>query len=384
MNAINAIKIGNTINVSINGILNKKTFVNENEATETYLKILDYKINPTDNNIKEIQSLLNEKKRISYITGFDLDENTGELFLNGFNTPIPNDLIDVINEYHKNGYPMKSIINFWKLLMLNPDIRIRESLFKFIRTHDFVLTDNGYLLVYKAVTKKNINPELNSFIGESMIKVKGWKKNPNNYIIYQTEDEYYITKKETIDNWNLEEKNIIIIGNLFDCFNDAINPTYTDKRTESMKIEIGKPVKMDRINCDSDPSVDCSFGLHVGATRYVENFAKSNDEVLICLVNPMNIVAIPNYDHSKMRVSEYFPIGIANYSHGKIEIVSQLFYENDYVNVEEKELALLLEKAIKNEPIFDTDEQFDETIETRSFEELIKIIETRIIDLSEI
>lgn len=45
---------------------------------------------------------------------------------------------------------------------------------------------------------------------------------------------------------------------------------FTDKHTKTMNIQLGVPVLMDRNECNNNPHEECSYGLHVGATKYVE------------------------------------------------------------------------------------------------------------------
>lgn len=287
---IQAVKIGNTINVSINGKLHKKNCSNLNDANDFYRVILDAKENPSEENLRKIYFFLNEKIRIAYLCGLETDPDNGEVFLAGFNTPIPNELVETIKEYHENGFPMDAIINFWKLLMINPDKRVRKSLFNFISTHDFVLTNKGYMVVYKAVYEKKKGNKLNEFVAEKYLMVrKDWKCNPNKYVVYQNMDgDFAITKRKTFEMWDEKEKSVVGFGKLGDLYEDVVlfgdseeNTTYTDMYTRSMNIELGKPVKMERTNCDSDPEIDCSYGLHVGATSYVQSFANSHSKVLV-------------------------------------------------------------------------------------------------------
>lgn len=196
--------------------------------------------------------------------------------------------------------------------------------------------------------------------------------------------EFQITKEETYNGWNENKlSKYSLLGNLNTMYNATEyhieNTIYTDMHTKSMNIEIGKPVYMDRKDCDSNPEIDCSYGLHVGATSYVEKFANHNSKILICLVNPANVVAVPNYDHSKMRVSEYYPIGVANYTNKKIEIIEQPYFENDYTTYEEKELKEMLNKVKQNQKPFETAIHAEE--ENRSMSELIKILESRLVDI---
>ena len=99
MKSIQGIKIGNTINVSINGMLQKKNCATSEEANELFKAVLKAKNEPTDENVKSLRCLLNEKTRIAMLAGLESDPESGEIYLAGFNTPIPNTLVEVIKEY---------------------------------------------------------------------------------------------------------------------------------------------------------------------------------------------------------------------------------------------------------------------------------------------
>lgn len=207
------------------------------------------------------------------------------------------------------------------------------------------------------------------------------------------EELYAITKKQTAAKWDEKEKNVEILGKLGDLYETLIRETneseedetvhYTDIWSKSMDIVVGKPVQKDRKECDADYRIECSNGLHVGATKYVESFHThlKNDEIAIlaCYVNPMNVVAVPLEDHSKIRVSEYFPFAVATYENGRIDIVEQTYFEDDYVSIEEEDLNKLLEKIKNEESPIETAENAEE--DTRSAEEIQKILESRLIDI---
>ena len=200
---------------------------------------------------------------------------------------------------------------------------------------------------------------------------------------------YDITKFETAEGWDEKEKGVEILGKLGDLFSAIVNadnketkeetPKYTDMHTQTMTIELGVPVRMERKECDSDPAKDCSYGLHVGATSYVNRFAGRNSVILVCLVNPMHVVAVPNYDHSKMRVAEYFPYARATYENDKIEIIEDAYFEDDYCTYEQQELEEMVEKIKANELPIETAKKAEK--ESRSMNELMKILERRIIDI---
>lgn len=389
---IHAVKIGTTVNISINGKLHRKVCGSPEQAIELFDLVLKAKSNPIEGNVRDVMAFLNEGIRIAHFAGLETNIETGDVFMAGLNTPIPKTLLEVIREYHENEYPMDSIINFWKLLMINPDVRIRESLFDFIKTHDFVLTDTGYMVVYKAVYRANDSSRDNifeEFINNQYLHVKkDWKCSPNKYVAYRTIEDgsYAITKIDTATNWDEKERGIEILGKLgelFDVlFNSDVEETdniYTDMYSQTMKISLGKPVQMDRKECDGDPSRDCSYGLHVGATKYVENFAGSASAILVCLINPANVVAVPQYDHSKIRVSEYFPFAIASYENQKIDIIEQPYLEMDYHTYEIEELEKQIHKVKATE--LPVEKAINGEEETRSMSELMKILQNRLVDI---
>ena len=395
MKIIQAVKVGNVINLSIDGKLHKKICGNSTEANELFKVVLKAKENPSDENIKALRMLLNEKTRIAYLAGLETDLENGEVFLAGFNTPIPLTLLHVIEEYHENGYPMEAIINFWKLLMINPDKRVRTSLFDFIATHDFVLTDKGYMVVYKAVYRKDgmTDTTFEEFISAEYLKVKKiWKCSPNKYVVYkECEDcDYHITKIETAETWDEKERNIEVLGKLGDLFNSIFNTeinesakevVYTDMHTRKMTIVLGKPVQMERKDCDGDPANECSFGLHCGSTSYVNTHGSNSDAILVCFVNPANVIAVPNYDHSKFRCSEYFPFALAEYVDKKINIIEEKYFEDNYANFEQKELEKLIKKVKGEELPFEAAKKAEE--ETRPMSELLKMLESRLYEIIE-
>ena len=391
---INVVKMGSIVNLSINGKLQKKNCKTPEEALTLFKTIQVAKEKPTEENIKAIYALLSEKIRVARKAGLEADPANGEVYLAGFNTPLPQLLIDVIEEYSDNGYPIDAIINFWKLLMINPDKRIRERLFDFIKIHDFSITDAGYMVVYKAVDNKERSKREKTFeeyVSNQVLHVrKDWKCSPKKYVVYKSNDsgEYGIAKVETVENWNENEKGIDVMGNLDDLYKaifETVNedksnvPVYTDKYSHTMTIVLGEPVYMVRKECDGDPEQDCSVGLHTGCTDYVNRYADGCDAVLVCYVNPAHVISVPKSECSKMRVSEYFPVAVATYKDKKIDVIEQKYFEDDYINYEINAIEDMLTKVRAEELPLDNAKKAEP--ETRSMSELLKIISTRLIDI---
>lgn len=101
--------------------------------------------------------------------------------------------------------------------------------------------------------------------------------------------------------------------------------------------------------------------------------------ILVCYVNPAHVVAVPDYDHSKMRVSEYSPFALATYEDGKIDIVEQAYFESDYQEYEAEELEALVAKVRAEEKPFEPAINAEE--ESRPMSELMKMLETRLFDI---
>ena len=82
--------------------------------------------------------------------------------------------------------------------------------------------------------------------------------------------------------------------------------------------------------------------MHVGSISYVKDFGREDGVILECLVNPRNIVSIPtDYNNTKMRVCEYYPIAITNGENKSV------FLENDYKDFDDKQLDIELQEMEK-------------------------------------
>lgn len=87
-----------------------------------------------------------------------------------------------------------------------------------------------------------------------------------------------------------------------------IREDYTDSHSGTISNHIGANPRLPRIKVDDNPNNTCSHGLHVCAFNYLADF--QGERVVVCEVNPADVVAIPtDYNHTKMRVTEYKVVG---------------------------------------------------------------------------
>lgn len=240
--------------------------------------------------------------------------------------------------------------NFWTLVSLNPDSRVRDNIFWFIRKWDMRISDSGFIVAYR-------NADIKS---EASYTTKEVKKIIN---------DYYTTKY--IDNI---DPNAIILPvynkSLAALYNEIINegkgsPIYTDHHSHSTTIILGKPVSIPREECDNNQENVCSSGLHVASKGWLKSnyFGTVGLQVL---VNPAKIVAVPPRDsYGKMRCCEYFPVAIVDFDefgdiiekpyslHNDIAYLKQIKYEGNINNedVNHYELSVMYDN---NEALYDS------------------------------
>jgi hypothetical protein len=86
----------------------------------------------------------------------------------------------------------------------------------------------------------------------------------------------------------------------------SIKSDYKDHHTGTVDNKPGTINEMPRNKISDDPKLECDEGFHVGALQYVKNFGSGPSRVVVCKVDPKDVVCVP-YDNSqhKMRVCRY-------------------------------------------------------------------------------
>jgi hypothetical protein len=398
-------KIGNVVNLVIDGNAFQKTFETQEQANAFY-KLMHSAKNGEEGAIDKLMAELNRRYKtlVKGILEKDADEN---YFLKGIDIKLPQLLADTFVDYLDNDFPVNALVNFWKLLITNPDTRVREDLFLFLQNYNFSITDNGYFIAYKSVeVKEAADLDIAAYVSNQYLKIKKWKKNVANYdvvkvtftetemeekevpnpdyheydgngdFIEDNDEPEYITEKVpvtktisdlrlvqvghifTVNQTNFPFETYEVLGNLAEMFQNidqlinnrtVYQSVHRGKDGNKVEQVLGVPVKMDREHTDLDPRVECSSGLHVGSVKYVEKFGSQSNKVLLVLVNPAHVVAVPEYDNSKMRTCEYFPFAeLDRNADGTFEIVEQPYFEDDYMKYEAADLERQIE-AIQTE-----------------------------------
>lgn len=91
----------------------------------------------------------------------------------------------------------------------------------------------------------------------------------------------------------------------------GVRSDWKDVYSGTIDNKVGALVDYPRNKISDDPREACHEGLHVGAISYARTFGDSDNRVVICKVNPKDVVSVP-YDYScmKMRVCHYEVVGL--------------------------------------------------------------------------
>lgn len=249
-----------------------------------------------------------------------LQVNGADYFLYGYpSVKMPDLLVDRFVDYVILKRDAQPLINFWMWCLLNPNKVARYKLFAYLSRHRLLITPSGYIVTYRMVKETT-------------------------------------TSKE-----------------------DGI---YVDAHTGQFQHIIGKVSKMPRTDCDEDGANDCSRGLHTGSPDFIgiklgdgynegtimtkrqggghgTGYGASDEmipqkfnntfgnQAVICLVNPMHVVSVPNSDTRKMRSCELYIAKTTTpeevLSH--LTEVDYLVFDDDYAKIEAFEIEAQLKNA---------------------------------------
>ena len=264
-----------------------------------------------------------------------------------------------------------------------------------------VVTPSGYFLAYRnANVKKEGNRELNEFVADQYIKFKSWKKSTKKQIIIENkeggEDKYFVKAENLLEKFYARnEGEFEELGTVYELYekiikNDEHTTVYTDAHSGTTKIILGQPVSISRSQCDSNPDQTCSKGLHLGSTNFMSK-GYFGEVGLVCLCNPMHVVAVPYTGGQKLRTSEYLPIGIAEYGEDdKVIPVQTATFEYEYAEHTDEQLEEMLNntrfESLKDHKIIPqelTYEDFRDMVSdfSVSTDEMNKAIQGRVINL---
>lgn len=180
---------------------------------------------------------------------------------------VPQDFVEAILKAEQDGddETLQSYLNFWTLLSLNPDSRVRDNVFWFIKKWGIKITKNGMLVTYRnADFKKKGKYELDVVkrVTNDWVKVKGQKKSPKRYTYDYLDESGMPTEESKL----VKQDNVLVtLDDLYNKIGETTvdKTTFTDHHSHTFTIKIGEPVSMPREDTDSEQERQCSSGLNM-------------------------------------------------------------------------------------------------------------------------
>jgi hypothetical protein len=110
----------------------------------------------------------------------------------------------------------------------------------------------------------------------------------------------------------------------------SVKMDFKDHHSGKFSNKPGSVLEMPRNQISDDPNHACHEGFHVGALEYAQGFGSSDRRIVICRIDPADVVCVP-YDSSqqKMRVCKYVVEGLHNGSH-----MSDTVHEDEDIDVD--------------------------------------------------
>lgn len=149
----------------------------------------------------------------------------------------------------------------------------------------------------------------------------------------------------------------------------SVRPDFKDHHSNKWENHPGKVLSMPRNQISDDPRTPCHEGFHVGALSYAQGFGGVDSKLVICKVDPADVVCVP-YDESarKMRVCKYEVVGV----HGTA-LPDTVVNDVELPVVEKKEVSSLSEEVeTQKAPRKGKRELTDDDILSMSLEDLRK------------
>ena len=250
--------------------------------------------------------------------------------LKGFESiPMPKLLVDKIGEFASRGVSIQFLINFWYKCLANPNHIARTKLFDYLVGQNIIITPSGNFVTYRMV--KDCNKA-----------------------------------------------------------GDKLDGYFTDAHTYTMRYLPGTICSIPRSECDEDGSKDCSKGLHTGNPKFIGIHVEKSDKEglgdgykevtyspsqydgydagygtgyskpvetkqqfsttfgnvpIICIVNPSNVVSIPDSDTRKMRSCEFYFVKTTTVEEViALEAGDYLLFDRDYEDLDIQNLKKIIKE----------------------------------------
>jgi len=186
---------------SVKVIFEGNHYLKTENADEIYAAAQQLRKKDTEDKRQRLRNLLDPHYREVVMGDLERD-NMGNLYLEGFNQPLGEGMVSLIEEHHEQDLPTAPFKEFWKRLQLNPNEKAREDFFEYVRDFGLTITDEGYVILYKAVDRNphaDLDNDFVEFVGQEYLKhqMMRSKEAPEDvFVVEDEEGDYAIVEEE--------------------------------------------------------------------------------------------------------------------------------------------------------------------------------------------
>lgn len=265
---MNILRINNTLVVTLD---DGKQYSSDNCTDELFATVMD-NLNDKEALLRifhpeygQVKSLLDNIEQSNYLS---LRGNS--IYIDSISQlTVPQDFAEAFIKAELEGDEDKitAYLNFWTLLSLNPDSRVRNNIFWFLNRWGMVISKSGLIVGYRNVDIKREGAEFDSTLIKYVTREWAYvryklKKSTSNYLVGVDRMGDYIRINKT----DASDSSSVIIGNLAELYDKIVASqneevtVFTDHYSHSFEIRIGQVVQMERKSCDAIQENDCSRG----------------------------------------------------------------------------------------------------------------------------
>lgn len=301
-------------NLTMEEIADLKSAILSNDE-EKVREIISPNITAGDNKTVAVKKLLKDIDALPEGSPFFMKDFN--VYMKNFpEVPVPKTVIQMYYSYD-GEQERQAVINFWKLLVLNPNTRVRNELPKFLFNNGFHITSEGLIVSFRrAWDRSEENMKLHEYVINEYSRRKLQKKKVNGLYVYEDQHGFFFINDQITDAVTMTLK-----GALTDLYEEAQNEMhdskkyYADHSTEThftvdgddhygpVFYQVGKTTSVKRNLCDANSRNSCSKGLHSGVPDYVVSYTSFGNTIFMCLVNPYDVVSSPEDGWCKIRTS---------------------------------------------------------------------------------
>jgi hypothetical protein len=187
---------------SVKVIFEGNHYLKTENAEEIYSAAQQLRKEHTEENREHLRNLLDPHYREAIMGDLERD-SLGNLYLEGYSQPLGEGMVSLIEEHHEQDLSTDPFKEFWKRLQLNPNEKAREDFFEYVRDFGLTITDEGYVILYKAVDRNphaDLDNDFVEFVGQEYLKhqMMRSKEAPGDVFVVEDEDgEYAIVEEDT-------------------------------------------------------------------------------------------------------------------------------------------------------------------------------------------